>query len=122
MRIIEERPGDAQAVRRINAEAFGGPEEATLVGRLTEAGLVILSLVAVEDEEPVGHVLFSRLDVEVDGRRVSAAALAPLAVAPDRQGRGIGSGLVRDGLRLLSPHQIDAVIVVGHPEFYRRFG
>src|SRR5215210_6292170 len=101
MRIIEERSGDGEAVRRINREAFGGLDEAALVGRLAEAGLVVLSLVAIEGEDPVGHVLFSRLGVEVDGRAVRASALAPLSVVPDRHGQGIGSALVGEGLRLL---------------------
>jgi putative acetyltransferase len=84
---------------------------------LRAAGLVIFSLVAVEQGSVVGHILFSELAVEVDGRRMKSAALAPMAVRPDRQRQGIGSRLIETGLAMLRDRGYDAVIVLGHPEY-----
>lgn len=79
-------------------------------------------MVAIEEGEIVGHILFSTLDVTIDGRAVKAVALAPIAVLPDRQRSGIGSALVRAGLDLARAEGWEAVIVVGHPDYYPRFG
>jgi putative acetyltransferase len=70
----------------------------------------------------VGHILFSDLHVEVDGRRISAVALAPLAVAPESQNRGIGAQLVEAGIAEMREGGVEAIIVLGHPDYYRRFG
>lgn len=120
--IGEERPEDAAAIAALHEAAFGGPAEARIVDRLRRDGLIVLSLVAIDREKIVGHVLFSRLAVTVDGRPVLAAALAPLAVRPDRQRQRIGSRLVENALPLLRERGVEAVIVVGHPAYYRRFG
>lgn len=122
MQILEERPLDRKAVLDINRRAFAGPDEAALIERLSASGLILLSLVAHGDERPVGHILFSHLSVEVDGRAVKAAALAPMAVAPEHQRCGIGSALVRDGLVKLRTQGSETVIVLGYPHFYARFG
>ena len=122
MRIRPETSDDAAAIDALNRNAFGGPYEAGLVERLRGQGLAAVSLVGVEEAAIVGHILFSELAVEIDGRPVRAAALAPMCVRGDCQRRGLGSALVRAGLdevRALGHH---AVIVVGHPEFYPRFG
>jgi putative acetyltransferase len=121
--IIEaERPEDRDAVAAVNRAAFGGEDEAAIVERLRRDGGVVLSLVAREHESVIGHILFSALPVEIDGRRVRALALAPMAVLPARQSRGVGSELVREGLRLVSNGDWEAVFVVGHPQYYPRFG
>ena len=102
--IRSERPADAAAIRGVHDAAFAGPAEGRLVDALRDSGAFSpdLSLVAVTaDGDVVGHVLFSRLDLEVDGRDVPAAALAPLAVLPCHQRTGIGTRLVREGLRRL---------------------
>lgn len=119
--IREEAAADQAAVAALNDAAFGGSEESALVERLRAAGLATISLVAVESEGLVGHLLLSPLGVEVDGRPVRALALAPMAVAPDRQRQGIGSALVRAGLRLAGERGWEAVVVLGHPDYYPRF-
>ncbi len=70
----------------------------------------------------IGHILFSQLPIETSGGAIEALALAPLAVVPDRQGQGIGSLLVREGLRSCREAGHRIVIVLGHPEYYPRFG
>jgi putative acetyltransferase len=121
MTIRPERPEDASRVRHINELAFGQPAEADLVERLRKACTDLLSLVA-EDDAVVGHILFTPVVAENAGRRVVGMGLAPMAVLPDRQRQGIGSQLVRRGLDILSERGCPFVVVVGHPEYYPRFG
>jgi putative acetyltransferase len=120
--IGEEAGVHRAAVLALHCQAFGGTFEAGLVARLHEEGLVASSLVAVAGSEVVGHILFSDLAVRVDGRDVAAVALAPMAVRPDCQRRGIGTRLVRAGLAAARSKGREAVIVVGHPAYYPRFG
>lgn len=120
--IRAETPGDESAIDALNRLAFGGPEESLIVARLRDAKLVTLSLVADHRGRILGHILFSRLSVTIDCRNPPTAALAPMAVHPDWQRRGIGSRLVRQGLERLPALGIGAVIVLGHPDFYPRFG
>ena len=75
-----------------------------------------------EDDAVVGHILFTPVVVESAGRRVVVMGLAPMAVLPDRQRKGIGSQLVRRGLDILRERGCPFVVVVGHPEYYPRFG
>jgi len=119
---VEERPEHRTAVLELHRAAFVGEAEAALIERLDRADLVVLSLVALEQTAPVGHILFSTLDVTVDGRAVAAVALAPLAVRPDRQRQGIGSSLIGSGLERLHGLGQAAVLVLGHPAYYPRFG
>ncbi len=120
--IREEQDGDAAGIRDVHRAAFGGTAEAVLVDRLRDARLVLVSLVAVEHGRIVGHVLFSELPVEGAARTVRAASLAPVAVLPDCQRRGIGSALIREGLAACAARGCEAVIVVGEPAYYERFG
>ena len=120
--IREEAAADVDGIREVNRFAFGGDEEVRLVDRLRADGDVIVSLVAVEDGEVVGHALFSRLPIEVTGGSVRATGLAPVAVRPERQRQGIGSALIRRWLALCKERGCAAVIVLGHPEYYPRFG
>jgi putative acetyltransferase len=123
LRLREERPEDRDAVRTVNRLAFGREDEAELVERLREDGDVIVSIVALEQGAVVGHILFSRLGLGCDdGAAVHAAALAPIAVLPERQRRGVGAALVRHGLALCRARGVAAVIVLGHPHYYPRFG
>lgn len=110
------------AIAALNCLAFGGDDEARIVERLHQEGRVALSLVAIDKTDIVGHILFSDLAVEVDGRPVLAVALAPMAVHPERQRQGIGSRLIRSGLALLRQRGRKAVIVLGHEGYYPRFG
>jgi predicted N-acetyltransferase YhbS len=89
-----EKPEDLEAIREVNRRAFGQEDEARLVDALRDGGYVRLSLVAEESGRVVGHVLFSDLPIETQDGTLNALALAPGAVLPDRQRRGIGSRLI----------------------------
>jgi putative acetyltransferase len=119
--IRPERTEDASQVRHVNELAFAQPAEADLVEKLRRACSDALSLIAVDDAV-VGHILFTPVVVESAGRRVLGMGLAPMAVLPDRQRQGIGSQLVRRGLDALRERGCPFVVVVGHPEYYPRFG
>ena len=120
--IREEQPADRAGVAAVNRAAFGGEAEVKLVEALHHEGDVVVALVAVEDGEIVGHILFSRLPIETDEGLLPAVALAPMAVRPDRQLRGIGSALVRKGLEMARERGATAAVVLGHPDYYPRFG
>jgi putative acetyltransferase len=117
-----EDAGERSVIHSINEAAFGCQDEADLVDRLRTEGLVLGSLVAEIQERIVGHILFSRMSIETTGASVSAAALAPMAVLPEHQRHGIGGHLIRHGLDLLRERGERIVIVVGHPDYYPRFG
>jgi putative acetyltransferase len=110
---------DQERVRRIHTLAFGGPIEAALVDRLRGSSGSI-SLVAVEAGTVVGHILFTAATVA--GRQIRVAGLGPMAVDPARQRRGIGSELVLRGLEECHREGYEAVVVVGHADYYPRFG
>ena len=120
--IREREPADDEAIRRLNDAAFGGPIEAKIVEDLRKARLAAIELVAVEAGEIVGHILFSALKVTIGEEMIPSLALAPMAVLPGRQRHGIGSDLVRRGLALARQREWWAVIVLGHPAYYPRFG
>jgi putative acetyltransferase len=118
----DERPLDREQVRKVNEAAFGRPDEADLIDRLQAGGAVLLSLVAEVNGQIVGHILFSRMTVEAEQGSVAAVSLAPMAVLPEHQGRQVGSQLVRHGLDQLRDLGERIVIVLGHKEYYPRFG
>jgi putative acetyltransferase len=122
MTIRPENPADHTAIFKVNGLAFGQDSEAKLVDALRDGCYVRLSLVAEVDGQIVGHILFSRLPIITETGMVEALALAPMAVLPTHQRRGIGTKLVQEGLRACreAGHQI--VLVLGHPAFYPRFG
>ena len=120
--IREEQTKDVAGIRRVNREAFGRESEVRLVDRLRDSGLVVASLVAVENGGVIGHILFSRLPIEGGSAILQAAALAPMSVAPSRQRQGIGSALVRRGLDLCRERGFAVALVVGHIGYYPRFG
>lgn len=120
--IRDEDPNDCDAIRKLNQMAFQGDQESQLVDDLRRDGAVILSLVAVEDDKVVGHILFSDLLIEIESAVLSALALAPMAVAPRSQRQGIGSALVRRGLAVCREQGHRIVVVLGHPDYYPRFG
>lgn len=112
-------PEDHAAIAAVVEAAFGNPAEARLVERLRGEHDAMFELVAVEDGEVVAHIMFSRLWADRDELY---AALAPLAVRPDRQGRGLGSALVRSGLESAVQFGAFGVLVLGEPAYYPRFG
>ena len=120
--IREEREGDAPGIRSVEELAFGEQDEAKVVDMLRASDRVVLSLVAVDGGEVVGHVLFSPVTVESSPPDSRWAALGPIGVLPDRQGGGIGSRLVREGLALCRSRGWDGVVLLGHPGYYARFG
>jgi putative acetyltransferase len=117
-----EGPDDASGIRYVHTSAFGGPVEAGIVDALRERGCVTLSLVAVCGKTVVGHVLFSPVRLEPRAAGLTAVGLAPIAVLPEYQCRGIGTWLAVSGLERLRAEGVDAVVVVGNPAFYRRLG
>jgi putative acetyltransferase len=120
--IRREEPRDADAVRRVNEFAFGQPIEANIVRELRAAGASTLSLVAEKDGCVVGHILFSTVTMDSPAGQLTGIGLAPMAVLPDQQRKGIGTLLVQEGLAELRRLGHDVVVVLGHPDYYPRFG
>lgn len=112
-------PADRGSIAAVVAAAFGRPDEAHLVEQLRADGDAMFELVAEEAGDIVGHVLFSRLWADRDDLY---AALAPLAVRPDRQRAGLGAALVRAGLEAAPQFGAVGVLVLGDPAYYGRFG
>jgi putative acetyltransferase len=126
---VKIRPHEAKdrpAIRRVHIEAFGQPLESKLVNALIDGGYARISLVAEMDGVVVGHILFSPLQITVGAEDVAmeltSVALAPVAVSPDWQNRGIGSELIRHGLDRCSALGDTSVFVLGDPAYYGRFG
>jgi len=117
-----ESAADREAIRRLNTLAFHGDVEADLVEALHRDGLTLSSLVAEVDGAVVGHILFSRMWVDTPDGPLDAACLAPMAVLPSHQRRGVGSVLIHYGLAGMRRLGEGVVIVVGHPAYYPRFG
>lgn len=119
--VREERPADRKAVYAINTGAFPTDMEARLVDVLRDKADPCVSLVAETDGEVVGHILFTPVSLAEAGTTL-IMGLAPMAVRPARQRRGIGSGLVNEGLARCRELGAGAVVVLGHPGYYPRFG
>ena len=122
MLIRSERPEDRAAVRLVNEQAFGRSDEADLVDRLRDEGVILASFVAEAEGQIVGHILFTRMSIETADSSVAAVSLAPLAVIPRLQRQGIGGELIRHGLDWLRARNEQIVLVLGHPDYYPRFG
>jgi len=120
--IRQETPEDIDSIRYVNEQAFGQKEEAELVEKLRNRGVLTLSLVAVQKNRVVGHILFSPVTVESDCTSFEAISLAPMAVLPEYQHKGIGSQLVRVGLEECRRLGHEIVVVLGHSDYYPRFG
>ena len=136
--VRDERPGDAGAIRAVNDAAFGQPAEGEIVDALRKACDRLVSLVAVEGDAIVGHILFSPVEIRPAGdgpggaspspgsstrmANLAGMGLAPMAVLPAHQRLGIGSMLVREGLARMRRGGEPFVVVLGHHAFYPRFG
>jgi len=147
-----EKPGDEEQIRIVNQRAFGQNEEADIVDKLRLTCTNMISLVAVSNNQIVGHILFTPLEIiprcssrrldlginpnsprefltgftpatlQVGERIIEGMGLAPMAVLPEFQRQGIGSQLVKAGLEVIEKAQSPFVIVLGHPTYYPRFG
>jgi putative acetyltransferase len=120
--IRKERASDREQVFEVHAAAFETPAEARLVDALRKVAKPLVSLVAVREKRVVGHVLFTPASVAGGLDRKRAMGLAPLAVLPEHQRQGIGLRLVRAGLEACRHLGRDVIFVLGHPEYYPRFG
>ena len=121
MRIRSQTDADDSAVWQVNEAAFPTPVEAGLVERLRAEADPVVSLVAEDDDGLVGHILFSPVSLSADAD-FPAMGLAPMAVLPNRQRQGIGAALIREGLDACRKLGCRAVFVLGHPDYYPRFG
>ncbi len=119
-----ETDEDIATIRDVVTAAFGRTSEAELVDAIRNSLNFIaeLSIVAKEDGEVLGHILFSPIVIEAQDQTVPALALAPLAVTPARQHQGIGSQLVQVGLSKCRELAYNIVVVLGSPRYYQRFG
>ena len=120
--IRKEDPKDIRQIQEVNERAFGQPQEANIVESLRRNCKEILSLVAVNDDRVVGHVLFSPAELEGGGKRIKGMGLAPMAVLPEYQSKGIGSKLVEAGIEQLVQSGCPFIVVLGHAGYYPRFG
>jgi putative acetyltransferase len=117
-----EHSQDIAGIRKVHEAAFETRAEADLVDALRDIKADIISLVAVRDVRIVGHILFSPVTLDVEGRTVTLLGLAPMAVLTQYQRKGIGSKLVEKGLAEGRAKSYPAVVVLGHPGYYPRFG
>ncbi len=119
--IRKEESRDIDSIFELNSLAFESNSEARLVNNLRDKGLLILSLVAIVDGKLMGHIAFSPMRIP-SFDQLKLVGLAPMAVHPSLQRKGIGTKLVKEGLRELERSNVDAVFLLGHKEYYPRFG
>lgn len=125
MDIRDEQPDDVDTIRLLTQAAFKDAEhssqtEAAIVDALRDAGVLTLSLVAVDDDQIVGHVAFS--PVTIDGNDIGWYGLGPVSVWPERQRKGIGKALILNGIERLKQLGARGCVVLGDPDYYGRFG
>ncbi len=122
MGIRIEQPQDIERIWNINAEAFDTVTEANLVNALRGSGIPYISLVYEENHELVGHIFFSLVELSGDMSGLRIMGLAPMAVASQFRNKGIGSALVKAGIEQCISEGFDAIVVLGHPNYYPKFG
>lgn len=117
-----EQPADIPVVRAVNTLAFGRTGEAVLVDQLRAGCPDCLSLVGCRDGCVAGHVLFSPVHIEAEPRTIEGMGLGPVAVLPEFQRQGIGARMIEAGLAHLRRAACPLVVVLGHHDYYARFG
>ena len=122
MQIRTEKKSDTDKVWEINIAVFETDAEAKLVNTLRHSCEPYISLVAEVDAKLVGHILFTPVELLDDNSGLKLMGLGPMAITPEYQNKGIGSQLVKEGLEYCLRLGCDAVTVLGHPEYYPRFG
>lgn len=120
--IRDATPRDFPAIRAIVRHAFDRADEANLVEHLRDDGDVLFELVEATDIALQAHILYSRLTIERDGEALEASALAPISVLPAFQRRGMGRALIVAGNARCKARGLSAVLVLGDPGYYARFG
>ena len=116
--IREEHAGDVAAIRDVHDRAFGRAGEGQLVDALRAGGATLLSLVAVAEDQIVGHIFYSPASIG----EIRGAGLAPVGVLPEHQRRGLGHALIEAGNQRIRDTGCPFIIVLGHPDYYQRFG
>ena len=122
MLIRDEAAGDTEAIRKVHELAFETSAEADLVDLLRASGKATISLMAEEEGEIVGHVMFSPVEIDPPSPSWKALGLAPIGVRPERQRQGIGKALISEGLERCHLIGTGAVVLLGDPAYYKRFG
>ncbi|HUV56417.1 MAG TPA: N-acetyltransferase [Dehalococcoidales bacterium] len=120
--IRPETPEDSATIRNVNEAAFGSSIEADIVEKLRSRQAYALSLVATDGDLVIGHILFSPVTIESGNTSFGALGLGPMAILPSHQRKGVGSQLVRAGLQECRRLGHEIVVVLGHPDYYPRFG
>lgn len=122
VQIRDEQPSDANFILRVHRAAFGGDVEVRLVDLLRQRNKSLISLVAEIGDDIIGHILFSAVTITGAAPNIRAIGLAPVAVLPESQRKGIGSALIHEGLDRGKRAGYDLVVVLGDPAYYARFG
>jgi predicted N-acetyltransferase YhbS len=122
--IRKETPDDFEAITEINNLAFHQKQEGELIENLRKKAEYIpeLSLIAIYENKTVGHILYFPITIVADKSVIATLSLAPMAVLPDYQKKGVGGALITAGLKKAKELGFNSVVVLGHPEYYHRFG
>jgi putative acetyltransferase len=119
--IRQEKPEDIPLIYSVHEQTFKRDAEAKLADKLRQTCADHLSLVADDNGTIAGHIMFTPVLIK-NGKEIQGMGLAPMAVLPSRQRRGLGTLLVKTGLQILQDKGCPFVIVLGHPDYYPRFG
>jgi predicted N-acetyltransferase YhbS len=124
MRIRSERKEDYEIITRINDIAFKGKKEGVLISQLRKKRdyKKELSLVAIKNDKIIGHLLLFPLTIKTDNSQLKTLSLGPIAVLPENQKQGVGKELVKKGIEVAKRKGFKSIIVIGHKEYYPKFG